>query len=188
MTTRWASAETSPSVLPFELQDGEYIIALAQRHWLFLWPRVVALSVIAIVPVIIAWLVAAMTTDIEGLLLVVLVVGSILWAGFWALQAFLAWYRYQHDIWVVTSQRLIDSRKNHWFHHQMASADLVDVEDMMIERSGVFATMFNHGNVRCQTAGMMQNFVLADIPHPAEMLKTVDAARDAARRDVVRLP
>ena len=68
----------------------------------------------------------------------------------------------------------------------MASADLVDVEDMSVFREGLLPTIFNFGDVRCQTAGQVANFVLAGIPKPAEVLGLVDAARDTARRDLRR--
>ena len=64
----------------------------------------------------------------------------------------------------------------------MSSADLVDVEDMNVVREGILPTMFNFGDVRCQTAGEVPNFVLAGIPRPTEVLATIDAARDASRR------
>ena len=57
-------------------------------------------------------------------------VALILWALYWGVRAYFHWYRYQNDIWAVTNQRLVDSIKRNWFHHQMASADLVDVEDI----------------------------------------------------------
>ena len=109
-----------------------------------------------------------------------------LWLVFWAIKAYFTWYKYQNDIWVVTNQRIVDSLKRNWFHHRMSSADLVNVEDMSVDRGGVFATMFNFGNLICQTAGSRSNFVLSGIPEPAEVLALVDRSRDAARRDLVR--
>jgi hypothetical protein len=106
----------------------------------------------------------------------------LLWALYWGVRAYFHWYRYQNDIWAVTNQRLVDSIKRHWFHHQMASADLVDVEDIRVVREGVLHTMFNFGDVRCQTAGEVPNFILDGIPDPTRVLAVVDAARDAARR------
>jgi len=83
---------------------------------------------------------------------------------------------------VVTNQRIIDSLRRHWFHHRIASADLVDVEDIAVHREGALATMFNFGDLRCQTAGTEPNFILAGIPDPTGLLATVDAARDASRQ------
>jgi hypothetical protein len=53
-------------------------------------------------------------------------------------------------------------------------------------KEGLFATAFNYGDVRCQTAGEVPNFILAGIPNPTSVLAVVDAARDAARRELSR--
>ena len=66
----------------------------------------------------------------------------------------------------------------------MASTDLVDVEDIAIQREGLLPTLFNFGNVQLQTAGVQANFVLSGIPKPSDVLGTIDGARDQARRDL----
>ena len=77
---------------------------------------------------------------------------SAVWGGIWLVAANFTWYRYNRDEWVVTTQRLIDSVKHHWFHHEISSADLIQIEDMSVSRSGLLQTMFNFGDLRCQTA------------------------------------
>jgi hypothetical protein len=99
-------------------------------------------------------------------------------------RGYFTWYRYHNDLWAVTNQRIVDSIRRHWFHHRMSSADLVDVEDINVVREGILPTMFNFGDVRCQTAGEVPNFILAGVPRPSEILATIDAARDAARRSL----
>ena len=112
--------------------------------------------------------------------------GALLWAAFWGIRAYFVLYRYQNDMWLVTDQRLIDSQRKHWFHHELASADLVDVQDTSVSRSGVLRTALNYGDLLCQTAGQQMNFVLNGIPRPVDVLTTLDHARDQARRDARR--
>jgi hypothetical protein len=172
--------------LPFQLQEGETVLLACRRHWAYLYPRLVAIGLIAIVPVAaLTLLVHAISGLGGGAGLFVLVVSAV-WLLFCAIRGYFTWYRYQNDIWVVTNERIVDSLKRHWFHHRMASADLVDVEDMAVHREGVLATAFNFGDVRCQTAGELPNFVLSGIPEPAKVLGLVDSARDVARRELTR--
>jgi hypothetical protein len=105
----------------------------------------------------------------------------LLHAAYRSLKAFLAWYRYRHDIWVITNQRLIDSYKRHPFDLKIASADLVNVQDMSVERKGVLRTMLNYGDIVCQTASEMQGFRLAGIPDPRAVQALVDRERDRER-------
>jgi hypothetical protein len=168
--------------LPFELQSGEQVLAFVRRHWLYFSLRMAGTVVAGLGGTLLAVAAVAMTFGFDGWpgRIAALVIAA--WALTWLVRGYFTWYRYQNDIWVVTNQRLVDSLKRHWFHHQMASTDLVDVEDLRVERHGLLETLFDFGDVQCQTAGVVQNFVLSGVPKPARLLAVVDAARDAARR------
>jgi len=172
--------------LPFELQGDESVLLFCRRHWLYLWSKVVAAAVAGIVPIAALTVLVAKRAGLGGTVGLVVLVVDLLWGGYWLVRGYFTWYHYSHDIWVVTNQRIIDSLKRHWFHHRMASADLVDIEDIAVVREGLLQTMFNFGDVRCQTAGEQPNFILAGIPGPSKVLGIVDAARDAARRQLGR--
>jgi len=174
--------------LPFDLQQDETILLYAKRHWAFLTWRLVKIGLVAIVPVVALLVLAAMTFGLDGDAGKIVIGLSVLWLLVGAARGYLAWYQYQHDIWVVSDQRVIDSLKHHWFHHQMASADLDDVEDISIRREGVVATMFNYGDLQLQTAGERPNFVLSGIPNPSTVLALVDHQRDIAKRRMRGIP
>jgi hypothetical protein len=170
--------------LPFELQPGESVVLYAHRHVVYLALQLAKVVAAGVVPIIVAtWLVAA-TVGFGGSPGKVILLIELAWLLFWAVKAYFAWYRYENDIWVVTNQRIVDSLKTNWFNHRMASADLVDVEDIAAHRSGILQTAFDFGDLRCQTAGEQPNFVLAGIPHPSRVLGTIDSKRDAARREL----
>jgi membrane protein YdbS with pleckstrin-like domain len=173
--------------LPFQLQAGEEPALVLRRHWLHLYPRLVLLLLVALIPVVL-WVGTAVLTDLTGTARLIGIVASVLWSGFWLVRAYFLWFRYQHDVWALTNQRLVDSLKRHWFHHQMSSADLLDIQDVSVEREGPLRTMFDFGDVRVQTAGQQANFLLGAIHHPAQVLSRIDAMRDEARRSHARLP
>lgn len=170
--------------LPFELQADEAVLLFARRHWLYFYSQLALIVLAGLVVTIAGILLVVSTFGFDGLLGKATLLVIILWAGYWGVRAYFHWYRYNNDLWAVTNQRLVDSIKKHWFHHAMASADLVDVEDIRVVREGVLHTMFNFGDVRCQTAGEVPNFVLDGIPNPVGVLAVVDNARDAARRSL----
>lgn len=170
--------------LPFELQGGEQVILFARRHWLFFYGQLAVIVLAGVVATIAIVILVLATIGFDGIAGKGIAVALLIWALFWGVRAYFHWYRYQNDIWAVTNQRLVDSIKRHWFHHQMASADLVDVEDIRVVREGFLQTVFKFGDVRCQTAGEVPNFVLDGIPDPNQVLAVVDGARDAARREL----
>lgn len=169
--------------LPFELQPGETVLNVARRHPVFLWLRLAGAALAGLVPFAVILVVVGATTGFGSTGGRILVAAAVLWLAYWLVRLYFVWYRYNNDLWIITNQRIVDSAKNHWFHHRMASADLINVEDLAIDRHGIFATVFNYGNVVCQTSGTRSNFVLSGIPNPAALLALVDASRDAARRE-----
>ncbi len=184
MTNRPPASKDGDLRLPFELQSDESVLLFARRHWIYFYSQLALIILAGIVATIGVVLIVLSTFGFDGVFGKAVGVALILWAGYWGVRAYFHWYRYQNDIWAVTNQRLVDSIKRNWFHHQMASADLVDVEDIRVVRQGILNTMLNYGDVQCQTAGEVPNFVLDGIPDPARTLAVVDAARDAARRSL----
>jgi len=172
--------------LPFALQEGEHVITRARRHWVYLAVNLGKDIFMALAPVVTVAIVVQITSGFDGTFGRVMIGLMLVWLAFWGIRGYFTWYKYQNDLWVVTNQRIVDSMKKHWFSHRMASADLVNVEDMSVDREGVFATMFNYGNLNCQTAGTQEKFILSGIPKPTEVLAIVDRYRDAARRELTR--
>ena len=72
---------------------------------------------------------------------------------FFLMRLVFIWYRYHHDYWVVTNQRVIDIKRNHPLNMLVSTADLVNIQDMTIRRNGLLKTMLDYGDVVCQTAG-----------------------------------
>lgn len=168
--------------VPFDLQAGEHVVLFARRHWLYLALQLVKYIGIGLIPVVVVSVIEGMTQGFEGTVGLVILLVELAWVWYWATKAYFAWYAYEHDIWVVTNQRVVDSNKPNWFSSRIASADLTDVQDMSVTKNGLWQTMFNFGHVRCQTAGTMENFVITGVPNPQRVLQVVDTARDAARR------
>jgi hypothetical protein len=134
--------------LPVQLQDGEQVVQTIKRHPASLWGRLALIALVIIVALII-WLSLGGSVATLGPLLniafALVVVGGLL-------MGFMVWYRYHNDLWVITSQRLIDVTRSTPFNQQITTASLANVQDISIRRKGVFNTMLNFGDVICQTA------------------------------------
>ncbi|HLF77698.1 MAG TPA: hypothetical protein VJB57_09440, partial [Dehalococcoidia bacterium] len=131
----------NPLGLPFPLQEGEQILRICRRHWIYFWPRILLLAVIGLGPPIILGILLSEAGGYHGLAEKVFWIGSAIYMIYWAARTFLTWYRYRHDIWVITNQRLIDSFKRHPFSLRIATADLINIQDMSVVRNGLLATM-----------------------------------------------
>lgn len=182
MTSESTSGAQATERLPFPLQQHEQVIRICRRHWIHLWPKTIYLALWALVPLVIISIVLAKGGWYEGTTAKVFWVIAALWLLYWGVRMLLNWYRYHHDIWVITNQRIVDSLKTNPFSQRLATADLVNVQDMTVQRHGLLQTMLNYGDIVCETASEGGEFVLAGIPEPAEVQLLVDRERDRERR------
>jgi hypothetical protein len=180
---RAATGEAAPS-LPFPLQDGESILRICRRHWIYLWPLLIGQVLVAVVPVVALAGLLDQVDVLDGTAAQVFTVIAVLWLIYWAIRIFLTWYHYRNDIWVITNQRLIDSYRSHPFNHKLSTADLVNLQDMTVERHGILQTTLNFGTVICQTASADREFRITGIPDPRDTQALVDRERDRERMRV----
>jgi hypothetical protein len=176
-----AAAPRQAQKLPFPLQETERVIQVCRRHWLYLWPSIAVMVVIAIVlPAVLAWLLDKVggLSGTSGKVFGVIALAYLL---FWLVRIFFRWYAYNNDIWVITNQRLVDSRRTNPFNLTVSSADLVNIQDMTVERRGILKTTFDFGDVVCQTSADMQEFRISGVPDPRAVQALVDSERDRER-------
>lgn len=165
--------------LPVQLQNGEEALQIVKRHPMSLIGRFILIGLVVIVvgAMWVAWGLGGtgnFATVMNWTMGIVLLVGLAL-AGIY-------YYRYQNDLWIITNQRVIDSTKTTPFNHSVKTADLVNLQDISTDKHGVWQTMFDYGDVQCQTASAQgHQFVFRGVRNPAQVLDEIDQARDAAR-------
>jgi len=163
--------------LPVPIQPGERVLLLRRKHWMYLWPTVALTAAIAIIPTFaFLWLLDAI--GVEGKVATLIVIVYLL---FFVIRLALIWYRYHHDYWVVTNQRVIDVKRNNPLNMQISTADLVNIQDMTIDRNGLLKTMLDYGDVICQTAGTDADFKIVGVKDPRAVQALVDRERDRER-------
>ena len=168
--------------LPFPLQETEKVLLMCRRHWLYLYPRMILQILIAVLPVLALFLVLSWADAMDGLAAKIAMVVSAIWLAVWAVKIILLKYRYDNDLWTITNQRIIDSYRSNPFSLKITTADLVDIVDTSLNRSGIFPTMLNYGDIRCETAGERQDISLPAVPHPQEVHALIDRERDRERK------
>ena len=172
---------SKPPKLPFPLQEGETIIEVCRRHWIYLWPRLSGMALFALAPVVVFAVALAKAGWLDGTVAKVFWIATAVYLVYWGVRLLFAWYRYHNDIWVISNQRIIDSTKTNPLNLKISTTDLVNVQDMSIERNGVLRTVFDYGDILCQTAAEIQEFRLTGIPHPRETQALIDKERDRER-------
>ena len=167
--------------VPFPLQQNEHVIQLTRRHWWFLWPYTVWLIIVGLVPVAVVAGVLDVISVLDNLNWF-FSIPALLWIGYWGFRALFNWYRYQNDIWVVTNQRLVDVFRSNPLNKRIATADLVNIQDMRVERRGVTATVLRYSDLLCSTAGTEGGtFTIGGVSQAEELQLLIDRERDRER-------
>jgi hypothetical protein len=167
--------------LAFPLQSGERVLQISRRHWWFLWPNIILKTLIMLAPVILVYVLFDAVGAYDGVGAQLFWVLSVVWILWWGVRIFFAWYQYRHDVWVITNQRIVDVFKRHPFSLRVSSADLVNVQDISIERNGIIQTTLDFGDIVCQTSGARDVFRLAGLPDPRQTQALIDQERDRER-------
>lgn len=106
--------------------------------------------------------------------------------GVYALSVWLFFYtafvNYFLDIWIVTNDRIIDIHQHGLFARTIAELDLFRVQDVTSECHGLFATIFDFGNVYIQTAGEKERFTFFNVPEPHKIREAIIQLADEDRK------
>lgn len=119
-------------------RDNEKVIAVWRRNpW--------TLTKSAIFLVLLTWLAVYLFQDF-GLITIAI------WLITVPSLAFFNWFTWWNDIYILTSQRLIDIDQRRLFHKLVAEIPLENIQDVIYEVRGINQTIFNFGTVKVQTA------------------------------------
>lgn len=90
---------------------------------------------------------------------------SLFLLGIWVF-GFLIWIDYYFDIWIITSQRIINIEQQGMFSRRVSELNYAKIQDVSTEVQGFIPTVINFGDVEVQTAGEEGNFVFRTVSDP----------------------
>lgn len=160
------------------LEPNEVIVLQGRRHWFVLTLRLLPLIPFVLIPLLIFGIAGAIPTQTDTLVkmsgngssFAVFVLFS--WFLFVWIGAFIIWTDYFLDILVVTNKRIINIEQKALFSREIASLRLDKIQDVTIDINGILATFLSFGNIRIQTAGEQEEFLIRFIQNP-ESLKSI---------------
>jgi hypothetical protein len=168
---------------------GEHIVFYLRRHWFTFATVAVWYTVLFIVPLILAVVIAnwfpelherlfngELTETIVRLTICLYYLG--LWVFLWN-----AWVDYYLDVWLVTNERVLSLEQRGLFNRVVAELRLSRVQDVASNVKGFWPTILHYGDVRVQTAGEMPNFDLKEVPRPYEVAEKILRLADTWRHE-----
>jgi len=177
---------TRPSHLRFENQEkDETVILFLRQHLITLVPWIGIGVLLFVTPTILFPLLLKLISSSIQIPVGYVIVGTIFWyVGSIGLvfSKFLYWF---FNIFIVTDERIIDIDFINLLYKDVAETQLSRVQDISYQTRGIFATMFDFGDVTIQTAGEVPNFAFEVVPKPSQVVDIIsDYAKLKAKKDL----
>ena len=83
---------------------------------------------------------------------------------------FLYWY---FNVYIVTNERVVDIDWYSIIYKKVSATQISKIQDVHASQGGVFAGIFDYGDVEIQTAGTEINFEFTAVPHPQLVAKKI---------------
>jgi len=156
--------------LPGKLPD-EKIIKILRRDFFVLLMKLILSAVLIGLPALVGLMMLNFYPNLlQGYIsypLIVLAVSG--YSLFVWLFLFFSFIDYYLDVWVITSERIIDVSQEGFFSRTVAELKLFQIQDVTSELKGLSKFIFRYGDVYVQTAGEVQRFAFRQIPNPEEV-------------------
>lgn len=161
----------NPQGVSFQTQKpNELIILFLRSHFIINLSWIILGSILTIIPTVLLFFLPRLGVDFlfssEAIrFTTVYVLFYYLIVFSYVFISFLHWF---YNVFIVTSERIVDIDYSDIVVHNIAVTDLSHIEDVNYTQSGFIPTFFNYGHLFVQTAGNEKNFEAMSIPKPRE--------------------
>jgi uncharacterized membrane protein YdbT with pleckstrin-like domain len=92
----------------------------------------------------------------------------------------IAAYVYQHNIIIVTSDKVVQILYRNIIDRKISQLSLGDLQDVTVDQRGILARAFGYGTLVIETAGEQNNFTFTYAPHPYVCAKDIVGSRESS--------
>lgn len=171
------------------LEDGEIILEKVRKHWMvyledFIYHSFGCLFFVIIANYLTAYGVLSFINDdssaYASMILVMFVI--IFWVSF-----FYAWTKEYLDVWYITDRHIIAINQKQIFEREEAFMELVRIQDVSFEKNGFLPTFFGYGNLKVQSAGIEQEFIINNVHEVEDVAHRIMELRDKVKGAAVSI-
>ncbi len=153
-------------------EPGEKTIMILRRHPWIVIKIISVYAFLALLPILFRYILINYT-DLaysENLMAVLNLLLSLYYIFIITL-FFRSWLDYYLDIWIITSERIINIEQKGLFSRQVSAQRLHRIQDVTAEVKGILPTFLHYGDVYIQTAASQPRFIFKKIANPYEVAK-----------------
>src|SRR3989338_8473030 len=145
------------------LSPDEKILMVLHRHWIVIFGKF-SLGVFLLLIPFFVLSVALSLGEAFGSLFLLVEFLSVVYLMIVVLLMLIFWMDYYLDIWIITSERIVDIEQKGLFNREISEFTLDKVQDITVEVPDLLATTLKSGNIIIQTAGE-RSFSIKQIPN-----------------------
>jgi len=166
----------NPTGVSFQTQkEKESIILFIRSHYITNLSWTLITLMLIVLPIIVLTIASNfgidfLSTQTATRFTVVFILLYYLLISSYVFVSFLHWF---YNVFIVTSERIVDIDYSDVVIHNMAETKLSHVEDVRCMQSGFIPSLFNYGNLFVQTAGTEENFEAISIPRPGDAIDII---------------
>ncbi len=159
----------------------EKIKYVLRRHPITFAPKILFTIVLIVFPAILYFMITNIYPALlenENIYTLTTLLGSIYYLSI-LLFTFTHFVDFYLDMWIITNDRIIDIEQFNLFSRTISELDLFRIQDITTDVHGLFASMFNYGNLKITTASGNLDLVFHNIPSPDKIRRELlDLAND----------
>ena len=133
------------------LLPNEQILMVLHRHWIAIFWKFLVGAILLIIALLVLPYFPFLESTL-GISQVVLWFFALIYLMAAVLVIFVFWINYYLDIWIITSERIIDIDQKGLFNREISEFMLERVQDVIIEVPNIMATFLKYGNLIIRTA------------------------------------
>lgn len=167
----------------FESQEeDEKVIMITRKHWLMLVLPFIVATFSGALLIYFFWTAFSkgelMTGKLDSSAKIAFALLVVLYV---LLVAFGSWLTRYLNVLILTNKHIVDVNQKAFFARSVSTLELKNIEDVCIDKNGFFATIFDYGNIKIQTAGELPNFELSGVADPEKVQRTIMEAKEQAK-------
>lgn len=158
-----------------DLNPDEQVVRVFRRHIINYLPVLFSTIVIVIVSILAeTWLTTHATLIPSVIPIATITLGLLIIQGIAFAVAIIGFFVFRANRIVLTNQHLLQITQSGLFGRNLSKFSLDELQDVKGTRKGVFATIFNYGELLIQTAGESENFLFRPVGDPLVSAETIN--------------
>lgn len=154
--------------MAFKLEENEYIIIFARRHWYTPVIKTLAILFSLLIPIFVSSIVFAFPdiNQVAGNTSLLSLIFLTTWVFVAWNATFIVWTNHFLDVLIITNFHIIDIEQIGLWNREISTLHLRNVQDISSNVVGFIPSLLNYGDLEIQTAGNMNNFIVRGLQRP----------------------